>query len=538
MNFGFFHYICCFYFYSMKKFFLTIFSLLCIVQLSAQANFKELQEEYAKLGRVLYSISNQYVDTVNLHKLVEKMVINTLHQLDPHSTYISVEDVDASNEPLQGSFDGIGVEFNILNDTLTVVNAMSGGPSELVGIRAGDRIISVDEENIAGIGIKNDRVFKLLRGPKGTKVTLDIQRAGVKELLTFVVTRDKIPIYSVDAIYEIRPGIVFVRLNKFAVTSLNEIRSGLAKLKNKPTAMILDLRSNSGGVFPVAVELADQFFDAGKLLTYTEGANWRQSPEISTNSGFFKEGKLAVLIDEYSASASEIVSGAVQDWDRGVIIGRRSFGKGLVQQLITLPDGSQMRLTVSRYHTPTGRAIQRPYDSEHIDGYYADLYKRLSGGERYHKDSIRFPDSLKYYTLIENREVYGGGGIMPDVFIPLDTSYYSNYYGKLLRLGMIYQFSLQYMDKYRNNFKKTYKDFNSFDNKFEVSDALFNELISYAETKDIAKDEEGIQTSQKQIRRRLKAEFARLLWGVSEYFQVINKEDETVAKAIELMSYE
>jgi len=519
----------------MKKFLVVIFSCFYLVHSSAQVNFKELQDEHAKLGRLLYAISNQYVDTVNLSKLVEKMVISTLHNLDPHSIYISAKDVEASNEPLQGSFDGVGVEFNILNDTLTVVNAVSGGPSELVGIRAGDRILTVDKENIAGIGIKNDRVFKLLRGPKGTKVELGIQRKEAKELLNFVVTRDKIPIHSVDALYEISPGMVFVRLNKFAITSVDEIRTGLAKLKNKPNAMILDLRSNSGGILPTAIELADQFFDAGKLLVYTEGAHWNQPPDISTKDGFFKEGKLAVLIDEYSASASEIVSGAVQDWDRGVIIGRRSFGKGLVQQLMNLPDGSQLRFTVARYHTPTGRVIQRPYDAGRIDKYYADLYKRYSTGEVYHKDSIHFPDSLMYRTLVKNRVVYGGGGIMPDVFVALDTSHYSSYYGKLSRLGILYQFSLQYMDKHRNEIKKQYKDFNLFNNKFEVSDALFKELVDYAETKDLDKDEAGIQTSEKQIRRRLKAELARLLWSTGEYFQVMNKDDEAVLKAVEIL---
>ena len=519
----------------MKKFLLVVLSCFCIVQLSAQANFKELQEEYAKFGRLLYYISNHYVDTVNLHKLVEKMVITSLHNLDPHSVYISAEDVEAANEPLQGSFDGIGVEFNIGNDTLTVVNAMSGGPSELVGIRAGDRIITVDKENIAGIGIKNERVFKLLRGPKGTKVELGVRRKDVKELLTFVVTRDKIPIHSVDALYEIQAGIVFVRLNKFAVNSVDEIRSGLAKLKNPPTAMILDLRSNVGGILPTAIELLDQFFEADKLLLYTEGAHWSQAPYISTDDGFFKQGKLAILIDEGSASASEIVSGAVQDWDRGVVIGRRSFGKGLVQQLLHLPDGSDVRLTVARYHTPTGRAIQRPYDADHLDLYYSDLYERYSTGEIYNKDSIRFPDSLMYHTLVENRVVYGGGGIMPDVFIPLDTSYYSAYYAKMMRLGILNQFCMQYMDKHRAKLKKQYKDFSLFDRQFEVNDALFNELVHYAETKDLVKDEAGIQTSQKHMSRRLKAEFARLLWSTDEYFQVINKDDETVAKAIEIL---
>ncbi len=523
----------------MKHFFTLItILLLCAVQLPAQ-NLSALQEGYSKYGRLLYYINNNYVDTANIRKIVDKAIISTLQGLDPHSTYLTAEELKAANEPLEGSFDGIGVEFNILNDTLTVVSALSGGPSERVGIMAGDRILKVNGENIAGVGLKNDRVMKLLRGPKGTKVDLEIARKNVKELLQFVVVRNKIPIFSVDAVYEVKPGMVYVRLNKFAVTTMEEIRTGLSKIKTKPTSMILDLRGNSGGVLQTSIMLADQFFDAGKLLLYTEGVHWTKTLDISTGDGFFKTGKLAVLIDEGSASASEIVTGAIQDWDRGIVIGRRSYGKGLVQQLMPLPDGSQIRLTVARYHTPTGRVIQRPYDAEHIEKYYTEIYKRYSNGEIYTQDSIKFPDSLKFQTLVNKRVVYGGGGIMPDVFMPLDTSYYSDYYSKMLRTGILNQFSLRYMDEHRNTLKKQYPAFEAFDNKFEITDALFEELLSYAETQQLPRDEEGIKISGENMRTTLKAYIARILWDTNEYFQVVNKRDDKVfLKAVELLDAE
>ncbi len=519
----------------MKKILPLFIFLLCLTPLAAQ-DLHALQEGYSKYGRLLYYINSHYVDTANIHKLVEKAVVATLQHLDPHSIYLSAEEVKAANEPLEGSFDGIGVEFNILNDTLTVVSALSGGPSEQVGIKAGDRIVRVNEENIAGVGLKNERVLKLLRGPKGSTVNIAIIRQGVNEALHFLVVRDKIPIHSLDAAYEVKPGMVYIRLNKFAITTMDELYTALRKFKRKPAALILDLRGNSGGILQTAIELADQFFDAGKLMVYTEGAHWTKTMEISTGEGLLKACRLAVLIDEGSASASEIVSGAIQDWDRGVVIGRRSYGKGLVQQLLPLNDGSQIRLTVARYHTPTGRVIQRPYDAGHIEKYYTEIYKRYTDGEIYSQDSIRFPDSLKFQTLKERRVVYGGGGIMPDVFMPLDTTYYSAYYSKMLRLGILNQFSIRYMDNHRERLQRQYKQFTDFDKQFEIDAALFEELLAYAESQQLPRDEEGIKTSGENIRLILKAYIARILWGSNEYFEVVNKrDDKAFLKAIELL---
>jgi carboxyl-terminal processing protease len=475
------------------------------------------------------------VDTAHIHKLVEKAIVNTLRNLDPHSVYLSADDVKAANEPLEGNFEGIGVEFNILFDTLTVVSPIAGGPSEMVGIKAGDRIVSVDGKNIAGTGLKTNDVYKMLRGPKGTVVNLAIVRRGGAEVLQFQVIRDKIPIFSLDAAYEVKPGLVYLRLNRFSMTSIQEIKDALSKFKKKPSKMILDLRDNSGGVLQASIDLANQFFDRGYLLVYNEGLHWPKTMEISTEEGFFKKGKLAVLIDEGSASASEIVAGAIQDWDRGTLIGRRSFGKGLVQQLMPLPDGSQIRLTVARYHTPTGRAIQRPYDAGHIEKYYDDLYKRYSNGEIYSKDSIHFPDSLKYYTLKEKRLVYGGGGIMPDVFMPLDTTYYSVYYSRLVRLGLLQQFVLQYMDENRADLKKQYKKFADFDRKYEVDEALFESLLSYAENQKLPRNNDDIAISAPQMKILLKAHIARNLWGANAYFEIVNKHDKVFQKAMELL---
>ncbi|MDR3184681.1 MAG: S41 family peptidase [Prevotellaceae bacterium] len=518
----------------MKKILTIILYCICAITLQAQSQ-QDLQKGYEKFGRLLYYINSHYVDTAQIHKLVEKAVVNTLRNLDPHSVYLNADDVKAANEPLEGNFEGIGVEFNILLDTLTVVTPIAGGPSEMVGIKAGDRIVAVDGKNIAGIGLRNNDVFKLLRGPKGTIVDMEIMRKGVEELLQFRVIRDKIPIFSLDAFYEVEPGLIYLRLSRFSMTTIQEIKEALAKFKKKPAKMILDLRDNAGGVLQASIDLANQFFDKGCLLVYNEGVHWPKTMEISTDEGFFKEGELVVLVDEGSASASEIVAGAIQDWDRGILVGRRTFGKGLVQQLLPLTDGSQIRLTVARYHTPTGRAIQRPYDAGHIEKYYDDLYKRYSNGEIYSKDSIHFPDSLKYYTLKDKRLVYGGGGIMPDVFMPLDTTYYSVYYSRLVRMGLLYQFVLRYMDENRAALQAKYQKFANFDRKYEVDEALFEELLNYAESHKLPRNNDDITISAPQIKLVLKAYIARALWGMSAYFETVNKHDREFQKAVELL---
>ncbi|MDR2362052.1 MAG: S41 family peptidase [Prevotellaceae bacterium] len=523
----------------MKKTLIALIALLVAAPLAAQPGKenRELYESYNKLGQMLVYIDSYYVDTVNLPRLAEKAITHMLHNLDPHSSYLSAADVKAANEQLEGNFEGVGIEFNILNDTLTVAVPLAGGPSEAVGILSGDRIIAVDSLHIAGIGLKNERVLKLLRGAKGTSVVLTILRKGYPHPLRFTVVRDKIPIYSLDALYEVQPGLTYIRLGRFAATSIDEITQALKKLKRTPQSIILDLRGNSGGVLKTAIDLCDQFLDAGRLIVYNEGEHWPKSIELATGRGMFRDGRLIVLIDEHSASASEIVAGAIQDWDRGILMGRRSFGKGLVQQLLPLPDGSQVRLTVARYHTPTGRVIQRPYDAGNTNKYYADMEKRYSNGEFYHRDSIHLPDSLKYYTLVNTREVYGGGGIMPDIFLPADTSFYSDYYWQILRAGLLNQFVVQRMDKERRALQKRYKTFGDFDRRFSVDEALFNEFIAYAETRKIPRDEQGIAVSGYYLRIQMKALIARALWSSSEYYETVNKQlDSSFLKAVEVMT--
>jgi len=522
----------------MKKYTcLTLLLSLLVLTTQAQHISPDVQTAYTKYARLLMYISSYYVDTTNIAKLTDKAIINTLQNLDPHSTYLTADEVKAANEPLEGNFEGIGVEFSILNDTLTVAAPIVGGPSESVGIRAGDRIVKVDDKHIAGIGLTNDQVFKLLRGPKGTKVLLTILRKNISDSLVFTVVRDKIPIHSLEAAYEAQPGLAYIRLGRFSLTSLNEIKTALAKFKTTPTAMILDLRGNSGGVLKTSIDLSEQFLPEGALLVYNEGEHFPKTMEIAGKDGFFKKGKLVLLIDEGSASASEIVSGAIQDWDRGILIGRRTFGKGLVQQLMPLTDGSQIRLTVARYHTPTGRVIQRPYDAGKIDKYYADLYKRYSNGEVYSRDSIHFPDSLKYHTLKNQRIVYGGGGIMPDIFMPVDTTSYSEYYRRLNRAGLLSQFVTSHVDKERDNLKSAYKTFADFDKKYSVSDKLFEEFVAYAETQKVPRDEKGLERSGSDIRLQLKALLARSLWSTSEYFETVNKNrDKEFQKAVEVIN--
>ena len=520
----------------MHKFFFTL--ALCFIGAigSAQQGGGDINESYYKFARLLGYVNMQYVDTVNIPKLAEKAIVEVLKNLDPHSTYISKEDFKSANEQLEGNFEGVGVEFSILNDTLVIVSPVSGGPSEKVGIMAGDRILAVDNKTIAGVSIKNEDIFKLLRGAKGTQVNLTIQRKGVKELLTFVVTRDKIPIYSVDAAYEVRPGVGYIKLSRFASTSMREITENFEKFSTTPEALILDLRGNSGGILGTSIQLADQFLDEKKVIVYTEGTHVPKLVEYSTKNGFYKTGKLVVLIDEGSASASEIVSGAIQDWDRGIILGRRTFGKGLVQQQLPLGDGSYIRLTIARYHTPTGRVIQSPYESGKRDKYYEAFAKRYRSGELYSKDSIQFPDSLLYKTLEKGRTVYGGGGIMPDIFVPYDTTSFTQYYGKLVRSGILNQFVLSYTDKNRASLQKNFPTFEKFNAEFEVGDGLFEQLVTYAEKEKLERNEDDIKTSRGEISIMVKALIARDLWTTNEYFRIVNAaRDDDFEKAMDVI---
>lgn len=487
-----------------------------------------------KLSIAEMAIKSLYVDEVDENKLAEEAIKKMLSELDPHSTYSTPEEVKKLTEPLQGNFEGIGVQFNMVEDTLFVVQPVSGGPSEKVGILAGDRIVSVNDTAIAGVKISSDEIMSKLRGAKGTKVKVEIVRRGVNELLSFTITRGEIPIYSLDASYIIRKGIGYIRINRFSATTAAEFNEAMRKLeKQGMKSLILDLQGNGGGYLNAAIDLSNEFLGRGELIVYTEGRNNPRMDFSAKGNGHFKEGNLIVLIDEFSASASEIVAGAIQDWDRGIIVGRRSFGKGLVQRSVNLPDHSMIRLTVARYYTPAGRCIQKPYES--VEAYNRDLIDRYNKGEMSNADSIHFADSLRHTTKKLARTVYGGGGIMPDYFVPVDTTLFTNYHRNLRNKGLIVQTNMKVMDSHRKEWSKTYKNFDDFDKKFEVSTATLNMLVKAANEAGIEYNEEEFRQSHPLLKLQLKALAARDLFGMSEYFQVINQANESIDKALELL---
>lgn len=480
------------------------------------------------------AITNLYVDPVNEQKMVEASIKAMLKELDPHSTYLTAEEVEKMNEPLQGNFEGIGVQFNMADDTLFVIQTVSNGPSERVGILPGDRIVTVNDTAIAGVKMPRDEIMKRLRGPKGSVVHLGIVRRGYDKVIEFLVTRDKIPVHTLDAAYMIAPKVGYIKISSFGATTHEEFSTALTKLQSeKMQHLILDLQGNGGGYLKAAVDIANDFLEEGQEIVYTEGAKSPRSEFKAMGKGAFREGRLVVLIDEYSASAAEIVTGAIQDWDRGIVVGRRSFGKGLVQRPVPMPDGSMMRLTVARYHTPAGRCIQKPY-GEDID-YRKDLADRLDKGELMHADSIHFPDSLKYQTRLKGRTVYGGGGIMPDYFIPLDTMSYTKYHRELTAKGVIVNTNLTILDRHRKDYEARYPDFDTYAKKFEVDDTILSVLLAEAEKAGVKYDEELYQASLPLIRTQLKSLIARDLWGMSEFYEVYNQTDEMVIKALEII---
>ncbi len=488
-----------------------------------------------KYNSAMQLINYAYVDTVNEAKLVEKAIIETLKELDPHSTYISKKDLKRANEPLEGNFDGIGVQFEILRDTISVVHAIPGGPSEKLGILSGDKIVKINDSVVTGKKINNQFVLDRLRGKRGTKVNVSIFRKGKKELIDYTITRDKIPINSIDAAYMIRPGVGYISLNKFAATSMKEFFDAIMKLKSQGLRdLILDLRNNSGGYMGTAIELSDEFLGPMKLIVYTEGMRSPREDFYSTARGLFEKGKLVIMINENSASSSEIVSGAVQDWDRGLIVGRRSFGKGLVQRPFNLPDSSQIRLTTARYYNPSGKCIQKPY-SEGVDKYYEDFSSRVKHGELVNADSIKFPDSLKYYTA-NKRVVYGGGGIMPDVFIPWDSTPFTDYYMDLRRKNVINGYISDMVDKTRMELKKQYPDFETFNNTFPLDDAFMKGFFDHAEKEGVKMNEEQFKLSEKLIKSQLKSLIAQKLWDMNEMYVIINDYDNEVQKAVDVIS--
>jgi carboxyl-terminal processing protease len=503
------------------------------IELKAQ----DVQNSTMKYGRLLRLIDSYYVDTTNVDDLTEKAIVEVLRGLDPHSVYISKAEVEKMNEPLQGNFEGVGISFNVYRDTLMVVTTVPGGPSEKVGIRAGDRIVAVDSKNIASVGLKNADVYDYLRGKKGTKVELKVKRKGEENLLDFLVIRDKIPINSLDASYMINENTGYIKLNKFSATTTSEFLEAIQALKAgaKLNNLVLDLRGNGGGYLTAATELADQFLTAYKLIVYTQGKNTQKKEYTATALGELEQGKLIVLIDEGSASASEIVAGAVQDWDRGVLIGRRSFGKGLVQQPFPLTDGSMIRLTTAHYYTPSGRNIQKPYE-EGAEEYQKDYLRRIEHGELFTKDSIVQNEALMFSTKVSKRNVYGGGGVMPDLFIPLDTSKYYAYYNNLLRKNVVYTGVLDIMDERRNDFKQKYSDFKTYVDKFEVTDEMVNKIMDAGEKEGVKKEDKSVEFARPLMKRQMKGLIARDLFSMSHYFQIMNAEDETIKKAVEVLA--
>lgn len=503
---------------------------ICLSGLSASAQF-DTYDGSKKFESFLEDVSRYYVDTVNSDQLVEAAILGVLKELDPHSVYISKEELKQMNEPLVGNFDGIGIQYNLVKDTIVVVSPISGGPSERLGVRPGDRIIYIGEKLVAGVGFSNSDVTENLRGPKGTQVHLRVQRRGEAELVPYTITRDKIPIYSVDASYMISKDIGYIKLNRFSATTMGEIELATGVLQSKGMKhMILDLRGNSGGYLKTAIDLADEFLPSKKLVVYTEGRSFPKKEKFATSRGNFEKGKLVVMIDEGSASASEIVAGAIQDWDRGIIIGRRSFGKGLVQKPYSMPDGSAIRLTISRYYTPTGRSIQRSYD-DGTKEYYAAITERFRSGEVWNSDSIDFPDSLKYYTP-KKRVVYGGGGIMPDIFVPLDTSGISDYYNILRRKGLLNDFVISYLDGRREDLLSTYSTVEEYKDKFNLDAALLADFYVYAAAEGVPQNEDDILISGDLIAVQLKALLARALWKTGAYYQIYNDSDATFQQAV------
>lgn len=491
--------------------------------------------ENDKLNQVLSFIKSDYVDTVKEKMILEETIQELLQNLDPHSYYIPGNKYSQMNDPLEGNFEGIGVEFRIVEDTVVIIQALGGGPSEKSGIMAGDRIIAVDGENITGEEIGNQDVIKRLKGPKDTEVNVKVVRKGEKEALDFKIIRDKIPFHSIDAAYMLDNNTAYIKIARFARTTYDEFLTAITDLKSRGMEdMVLDLRNNTGGLMKASIDLADEFLKKGELIVYTKGKSRDRIDYIATSRGSLEDIDLAVLINEGSASASEILAGAIQDNDRGLIVGRRSFGKGLVQESVQWPDGSAIRLTVARYYTPSGRSIQKSYD-EGIDKYNEEAYQRYLNGEMYSKDSIDLPDSLKFYTA-SGKVVYGGGGITPDLFIGLDTSNFSDYYRKLSYQGVFYQFGFEYVDKHRNELEKIYSESN-FVERFKVDDSVLKEFYQYSQIKGFEDVESSMQDDVLALaKNRIKGSIGRNFAGDNVFYNILNSEDRVVVETLQMLN--
>ena len=523
-----------------KQHILTLFFAFAVVSVSAQQYQRQSDETpLIKLQIAEAMIKNNYVDSVNESKLVEDGIRGMLEKLDPHSTYTTAKETKALTEPLEGSFEGIGVQFNIVQDTLLVIQTITNGPSEKVGILPGDRIVSVNDTAIAGVKMDRNEVVRRLRGPKGTQVRLGIVRRGIPGKLVFIVTRDKIPVKTIDAVYMIRPNVGYIRIGSFGATTYQEFMEGVARLKKQGMQdLVLDLQDNGGGYLMAAVGVANEFLKRNDLVVYTQGRASKRDEFRANGNGRLLDGKVVVLVNEFSASAAEIVTGAIQDQDRGSVVGRRTFGKGLVQRPIPFRDGSMIRLTIAHYYTPSGRCIQKPYQKGDIESYERELDNRYKRGELYSADSIHFADSLNYQTLRQHRTVYGGGGIMPDYFVPLDTLQFTRFHRMLNAKSIIINANLRYVDNNRKTLKNRYKTFDDFNTRFTVPQSQIDAILKEGEVQQIKpKDQAELKRTLPLLRIQLKALVARDLWDMDEYFQIMNETNHVVRKALEVLSH-
>jgi len=520
----------------MKKFAVSVVLISAIALIAGAQRFGNAQMQ--KLLNAQYAISNYYVDTVNNDKLVEEAIKGMLESLDPHSSYTDAKETKELEEPLQGEFSGIGIQFNMKQDTLYVIQTIVGGPSEKVGIMAGDRIITVNDTTIAGVKMKNSDIMKRLRGKKGTKVTVQVKRGNNPELITFRITRDKIPLYSVDAAYMIDNRTGYIQISRFGAKTHEEMVEAIKKLeKQGMKQVIIDLGNNGGGYLNAAIDMCNEFLQRRQLIVYTQGNNVPRQEGNADGFGSYKDLKMVVIVDQFSASASEIFAGAMQDWDRAVIVGRRSYGKGLVQRPFKFEDGSMMRLTVARYYTPSGRCIQKPYTKGDKKHYEEDLVERYKEGEYYHLDSIQFNDSLTYKTLKNGRTIYGGGGIMPDVFVPVDTTENSKYYRDMMAKGIINQYAVDYVDKHRAQIKEKYADVNDFDKRFSLTDADLKDFIAMGEKDSVKYNVDQYKISENLFKAVLKGLIARDVFAdPGAYTIIINHRNNDVQEALRVIN--
>ncbi len=490
---------------------------------------------YDKVQDVLNYVNLKYVDSTDKEELTNSAIDKLLSGLDPHSVYIPAKDLAEMNESLEGNFEGVGIEFFIVQDTITVVTAISGGPSESVGMKAGDRIVKINDSVVAGVHISETDVKKHLRGPKGTKVKVSVMRSGAKNLINFDITRDKIPLFSIDASFMLSQDVGYIRINNFSATTHEEFMDKMYNLKEKGMKkLVIDLRGNPGGYLQSATSIADELISGSKLLVYTKGKAYERIDYKASKDGLFERGPVCVLIDQGSASASEILSGAIQDWDRGTVIGRTSFGKGLVQEQFELKDGSALRLTVARYYTPSGRCIQRPYDKG-TDAYYSEVYERYMRGEFVHEDSIVSLDTTLYKTLVKGRRVYGGGGIRPDVFVPMDTSADNEYF------FAVRSFVPEFIYKYSSDhpqFMEKYKTMEEFNNGFAVSQQMLDEFYGYAITAGLKEQKARNPRIAERVKLNLKAFLAKQVWRMDGYYFVTNQDDNVIKTALQTLSKE